>query len=79
MTTKELLEAELEKLTDEDLAELLTVARGLSDAKAEPRKVEGGLLTKLQEISIDAPEDFAANFDLYMSGEKKLDDGQGVR
>jgi hypothetical protein len=77
-TTKELLEAELEKLTDEDLAELLTVARGLSDAKAKPRKAEGGLLAKLQEISIDAPEDFAASFDLYLSGEKKLDDGQDV-
>lgn len=78
MTTKELLEAELEKLTDEDLAELLTVARGLSGTKAKPRKLRGGLLSKLQEISIDAPEDFAANFDLYVSGETKLDDGQGV-
>lgn len=78
MTTKELLEAELEKLTDEDLAELLTVARGLSGAKAEPPKAEGGLLAKLREVSIDAPEDFAANFDLYVTGEKKVDDGQGV-
>jgi len=43
MTTKELLEAELEKLTDEDLAELLTVARGLSDSKAKL----GGSLTRV--------------------------------
>ena len=31
-----------------------------------------GLLARLQEIQIDGPEDFAENFDLYASGEKRV-------
>jgi hypothetical protein len=27
-------------------------------------------MTKLRQIQIDAPEDFAVNLDLYLSGEK---------
>ncbi|ACF43126.1 hypothetical protein Ppha_0837 [Pelodictyon phaeoclathratiforme BU-1] len=27
-------------------------------------------MTKLRQIQIDAPEDFAANLDIYLSGEK---------
>ncbi|MGF1481599.1 MAG: hypothetical protein ACFB4I_19300 [Cyanophyceae cyanobacterium] len=32
------------------------------------------LLTKLKEVKIHGPEDFAANIDLYLSGEKRIDD-----
>ncbi len=32
-----------------------------------------GILNHLKHIKIQAPVDFAANIDLYMSGEKNLD------
>jgi hypothetical protein len=32
-----------------------------------------GILNKLNRIKIQAPVDFAANIDQYMSGEKSLD------
>lgn len=30
-------------------------------------------MARLREIKIDGPEDFASNFDLYMSGEKQFE------
>jgi hypothetical protein len=30
-------------------------------------------MSKLKSVKIDAPEDFAANLDLYMSGEKRVE------
>lgn len=43
-----------------------TVPRGQNKGKR--------LLTKLKEVKIHGPEDFAANIDLYLSGEKRIDD-----
>lgn len=34
------------------------------------------LLKRLQNISIEGPEDFAANHDLYISGEKQIPSSQ---
>jgi hypothetical protein len=79
MTTKQLLEAELDKLSEDELGELLRIARSLSETKGDPRKGETGLLSKLREVSIEAPEDFAANLDLYVSGEKTLGNDQRLR
>lgn len=33
-----------------------------------------GLLRRLQEIKIEGPRDFARNIDLYLSGEKKIEE-----
>ena len=68
MTTKELLRAEIDLLGDEAVDELYRVARTLSSER--PQASGPGLLKRLQEIKIQAPEDFAANLDLYLSGEK---------
>ncbi len=70
MTTKELLHAEIDHLGDEAVDELYRVARTLSSERPQASASGPGLLTRLQEIKIHAPEDFAANLDLYLSGEK---------
>ena len=41
------------------------------DAEQE-RKNKPTLMSQLKSIQIDAPEDFAANLDLYLSGEKSV-------
>jgi hypothetical protein len=71
MSTKELIQAELETLSDEDLEALYTVIKCFIQSKrhAQPRS----LMAALRGIQIDAPPDFAANLDLYVSGEKRAE------
>ena len=74
MTTKERLQAELETLSEEDVAALLNVARRFPRVETPRVKhTSPGLLSRLQKIQIDAPEDFAANLDHYLYGEKRID------
>jgi hypothetical protein len=70
MISKELIKAEIEKVPDERLDTLYSVVKEF----ARPTPSNGGrsLMSKLREISIDGPEDFAANVDLYLSGEKTI-------
>jgi hypothetical protein len=75
MMTKERIHAEIDRAPEEDLDELYSlIKRSLADQ--EPRASKPGLLDRLKWIQIDAPEDFAANLDLYMSGGKPLAGGQ---
>jgi hypothetical protein len=69
MTTKELIQAEIERLSEEDLDELYAVIKHFTQSKrhAKPQS----FMAKLKRIQIEAPEDFAANLDLYVSGEKR--------
>jgi hypothetical protein len=87
MVTKEMLHAEIDRLTEEQLADayadVLRAARkrGIDgdgnlpvegeDGHAVPGK---GALLGLFDIRIDAPADFAQNLDLYVSGEKNASD-----
>ena len=69
MSTKELIQAELETLSDEDLEALYAVIKHFIQSKrhARPRS----LMATLRAIQIEAPPDFATNLDLYVSGEKR--------
>ena len=69
MSTKELIQAELETLSDEDLEALYAVIKHFIQSKrhAKPRS----LMATLRAIQIEAPPDFATNLDLYVSGEKR--------
>ena len=71
MSTKELIQAELDTLSDEDLDALYAVIKRFIQSKrhAKPQS----LMTTLRGIHIDAPPDFAANLDLYVSGEKRAE------
>ncbi|MGH7169241.1 MAG: hypothetical protein ACRELG_03050, partial [Gemmataceae bacterium] len=52
---------------EEKLDELYRLIQRLTAAEAPP---SGSIMAKLREIRIEAPADFAANLDLYLSGEK---------
>jgi hypothetical protein len=71
MSTKELIQAELDTLSDEDLEALYIAIKQFIKSKrhAQPRS----LLATLRAIQIDAPPDFAANLDQYVSGEKRAE------
>jgi hypothetical protein len=68
MTTKELIYNEIDQIEEVWLKDLYQIIALFVQSK-QPQK-KPGLMTKLRQIQIDAPEDFAANFDLYLSGEK---------
>jgi hypothetical protein len=71
MSAKALIQAELNTLSDEDLDALYTVIKQFIQSKrhAKPRS----LMATLRDIHIDAPPDFAANLDQYVSGEKRAE------
>ena len=71
MTTKELLLREIEQLNEEELEALFALVREFLDQKDIGQADD--ILMRIGEIQIDGPEDFAENFDLYLSGEKSLD------
>ncbi len=71
MITKELLHLEIDSLSDEYNEELYRVIKGFAATKTNGRNPS--FMSKLKSIQIDAPEDFAANLDLYMSGEKRVE------
>lgn len=70
MTTKELINAEIEKLSEDELKKVYGVVKSLSQSKANGQK--SSFMARLKRIQIEAPEDFAANLDLYVSGEKRV-------
>ena len=71
MTTKKMIQMELEKLTDEDIEKIYRFIKEFTTSKPKTKKTT--LMSKLREIKIDAPKDFSANFDLYTSGEKRVE------
>lgn len=72
MTTKELLKSQIDGMDDQSTDAVLQFVRQL--AALQPRQRNGDLLTRLQEVRIQGPPDFAANLDLYLSGEKSVSD-----
>jgi hypothetical protein len=71
MTTKELIQAEIDRVSEQDLDELYKLVKDFTQSKQQDQK--RSLMSKLRNIKIDAPEDFSTNFDLYMSGEKRAE------
>ena len=71
MSTKELIQAELDTLSDEDREALYTLIKHFMQSKRHTKPQS--LMATLRGIHIDAPPDFAANLDLYVSGEKRVE------
>ncbi|MFM7580668.1 MAG: hypothetical protein ACKO5Q_27535 [Microcystaceae cyanobacterium] len=71
MNTKELILEELNKLEEDNLQELYGLIKNFANNKTSEKKQ--GALAKLKKIKIQAPVDFAANIDLYLKGEKEID------
>ncbi|HXU45990.1 MAG TPA: hypothetical protein VN783_10725 [Thermoanaerobaculia bacterium] len=79
MTTKELIKEELDHLTDDELARLLATARALSSERTEQADSAPSLFAKLKQVKIEGPEDFAANLDSYLNGERRVDGEPDLR
>jgi hypothetical protein len=73
MSKKELIVAELDKLSEESLDRLYGVVQSL--ARREAGAKDGRtLMDKLLSIEIDGPEDFSKNLDHYLYGHPRADD-----
>ena len=70
MVTRELVKEEIERLNREELSEVYKfIKQKLVQPKVKTKK--RSLMASLRAIKIDAPEDFAINHDLYVTGEKR--------
>lgn len=70
MVSKEIIKSEIERVPEERLEELYEVVKIYS--RTETENNGSTLFSKLKKISIDGPEDFSENLDLYLSGEKTI-------
>jgi hypothetical protein len=70
MTSRELINVELDRLDERDLEDLYPVIQRAVQEKLSTRKP--GIMSRLRQIKIEAPEDFSVNLDLYLNGEKQL-------
>ena len=70
MISKELTKAEIERVPEEHLDDVYSVIKSYSRRRSQ----NGGrsLMSKLKDITIDGPEDFAEHIDLYLTGEKTV-------
>ena len=70
MISKEQIKSEIDRIADERLEELYSLVKSYSQEET----FTGGpsLMSKLKEITIDGPDDFAENVDLYLTGEKTI-------
>jgi hypothetical protein len=71
MVTKEEIKSEVEKVPDERLPELYQNVKRFS----QPEQSGSGqtLMSKLRRVRISVPPDFSENIDLYLSGEKIIE------
>jgi hypothetical protein len=69
MTTKEAIKAEIDKMSEEELAEFYPLFKRFVESIEVGNKPS--FMEKLREIQIDAPGDLSTNLDLYLSGEKR--------
>jgi hypothetical protein len=70
MVTREIIKSEVERVPEERLEELYEVVKIYT--RSENANNGSTLFSKLKRISIDGPEDFSENLDLYLSGEKTI-------
>jgi hypothetical protein len=66
MTAKDNIKAEIDSLNEEYLDELYLLIKDFAQSKQNLRK--HSFMSKLKQIKIDAPEDFASNLDSYLAG-----------
>lgn len=70
MVTKEIIKSEIERVPEQCLEELYEVVKIYSRSGVTTNG--GSLLSKLRKITIEGPEDFSANIDMYLSGDKRI-------
>lgn len=71
LITIETIKKEVERVPNERLDELYDIVKGFT--RPRKRKSKEEFLASMQEISINAPPDFAANIDDYLYGGKDFE------
>jgi hypothetical protein len=83
MTTRQKIQMELDKLDELGLKEVLSQVKSYVKSRKGKQKSEQGVMEALRAVKkIQGPPDFSRNLDLYLSGEKCLEDhlpGHAVR
>ncbi len=69
MNIREEIVEKIQRIPESSLPEIYEAVEKIEQKEARP-----SLMERLAQIKIEGPPDFAENFDLYMSGEKSLDD-----
>lgn len=69
MNIREEIVAKVQVLPESILPEVFEILE-----KIELKQNKPSLMERLRKIEIDAPPDFSRNIDLYLSGEKKIDE-----
>ncbi|MDT9196143.1 MAG: hypothetical protein P5702_22850 [Limnospira sp. PMC 1291.21] len=64
MNIRQLIDEEISKLDEDELAQLYEIVKNFSRPKTN-----NSLFSKLKQVKIEGPVDFAANIDLYLNGE----------
>jgi DNA topoisomerase VI subunit B len=71
--TRSLIKAEIDRIDEKYLDEIYNYILIKKDVRELNSSTKQSLMSKLRAIKIDAPEDFAENFDLYLRGEKQIE------
>ena len=74
MSTKELIQQEIDKLDESRLPELYELVKRFTKPKTERSPSSETLMERLRKIHISAPSDFSENHEQYASGAKSIDD-----
>ena len=75
MTTLKKIQAELGKLDERGLKEVLSQVKSYVKSQQRKPKNGQGVMEALRAVKkIQGPRDFSRNLDLYLSGEKRLED-----
>lgn len=70
MEIREQIIEEVQKIPERHLSEFQEVVKDFVEKKSKPN-----LMERLRQIKItDLPPDYSRNIDLYLSGEKKIDE-----
>ena len=69
MTIREELVLKVQNLPEYALREVYDIVEKIEEQEKKP-----SLMERLRKIKIEGPRDFSRNIDLYMSGEKNIDE-----
>ena len=67
------LKTEIDNMDEKYLDEIYNYILSKQDRQEISASAKQSLMSKLRSVKIDAPEDFAENFDLYLRGERQIE------
>lgn len=71
---RDLIKAKVDSVDEKYLDEVYNYILNKQEVRDTNPSAKQSLMSKLKTIKIDAPEDFAENFELYLRGEKQIEE-----